>query len=68
GGTSVAAPFVAGAFALLLSAFAGASAAEVRAALTGFAPARRRTVVPPLLDAWAGYRALLATQQRRRST
>ncbi|MDQ3850162.1 MAG: S8 family serine peptidase, partial [Actinomycetota bacterium] len=42
GGTSVAAPFVAGAFALLLSAFAGASAAEVRAALTGFAPARRR--------------------------
>jgi subtilisin family serine protease len=64
-GTSVAAPFVAATFALLLSAFARASAAEVRAALTRSAPARRRTVVPPLLDAWSGYRVLRASQQRR---
>lgn len=59
-GTSVAAPFVAGTFALLLSAFPHASAAEVRAALIRWEPGRRRTVVPPLLDAWAGYRALRA--------
>jgi subtilisin family serine protease len=64
-GTSVAAPFVAATFALLLSAFPRASAAEVRAALTRSAPARRRTVVPPLLDAWAGYRALRVSQPRR---
>lgn len=65
GGTSVAAPFVAGTFALLLSAFPRASVAEVHAALTRSAPARRRTVVPPLLDARAGYRVLRAAQQRR---
>lgn len=65
GGTSVAAPFVAATFALLLSLFPRASATEVRAALTRSSPARRRTVVPPLLDAWAGYRVLRASQQRR---
>jgi subtilisin family serine protease len=63
-GTSVAAPFVTGTFALLLSAFPHAHASEVRAALVRSAPARR-TVVPPLLDAWAAYRALRAAQQRR---
>lgn len=64
-GTSVAAPFVAGTFALLLSAFPRAGANDVRAALTASGPPRRRTVVPPLLDASAGYRALRAAQQRR---
>lgn len=64
-GTSVAAPFVAGAFALLLSAFPRATASEVRAALSRSGPARRRTVVPPLLDARAAYRALRAAQHRR---
>jgi subtilisin family serine protease len=64
GGTSVAAPFVTGTFALLLSAFPHARTSEVRAALIRSAPARR-TVVPPLLDAWAAYRALRAAQQRR---
>jgi subtilisin family serine protease len=65
GGTSVAAPFVTGAFALLLSAFPGATAAQARAALVGSARARRRTVVPPLLDAATAYRALGRTPTRR---
>lgn len=58
GGTSVAAPFVTGAVALLLSAFPAATAAEVRAALTKAGGARRGSVVPPLLDAWAAHRLL----------
>lgn len=62
-GTSVAAPFVTGTLALLLSAFPRARVSEVRAVLTG---TRRRTVVPPLLDAESGYRALLAISDRRR--
>lgn len=47
GGTSVAAPFVAGACAQLLSAFPRATGAEVRLALMQSAVSRRRTVVPP---------------------
>lgn len=55
-GTSFAAPFVAGAIALLWSLFPGAGAAAIRSAVTG---GRRRTaVVPPLLDAAAAYRVL----------
>jgi subtilisin family serine protease len=54
GGTSVAAPFVTGAVALLCSIFPKASAAEVRLAVTD-SNARRAAVVPPLLDAWAAY-------------
>jgi hypothetical protein len=37
----------------------------VQAALIRPGSARRRTVVPPLLDAWTGYQALRAAQQRR---
>lgn len=65
GGTSVAAPFVTGAFALLLTAFPHATAAEVRWALTQSAASRSRSVVPPLLDAWAAYGALSAARRRR---
>jgi subtilisin family serine protease len=64
-GTSVAAPFVAGAFALLLSAFPRATGAQVRWASTWPAASRRRTVVPPLLDGWAGYQVLSTVYSRR---
>jgi subtilisin family serine protease len=55
GGTSVAAPFVTGAIALLWSVFPAATASEVRLAVTGSSTSRRTTIVPPLLDAWAAY-------------
>ncbi|MFE9481311.1 S8 family serine peptidase [Streptomyces spororaveus] len=61
-GTSAAAPQVTGAIALAWSAFPGAPAAAVRAAVTG--DARRTGPVPPLLDAPALYRHLAATFQR----
>jgi subtilisin family serine protease len=58
GGTSVAAPFVTGAIALLWSIFPTATATELRAVLTQPHRLRRPTVVPPLLDAWAAYELL----------
>jgi subtilisin family serine protease len=66
GGTSVAAPFVTGAMALLWSAFPAASAAEVKLAVTQTHARRRTTVVPPLLDAWAAYQFLAKTRIQRR--
>ncbi len=65
GGTSVAAPFVTGAIALLWSEFPAASAAQIKLAVTeGFAR-RRTSVVPPLLNAEAAYRALSIERGRR---
>jgi subtilisin family serine protease len=59
GGTSAAAPFVTGAIALLYSEFPSASAARIKLVVTqAFAP--RRTIVPPLLNAWAAYQTLAA--------
>lgn len=58
GGTSVAAPFVTGAIALLWSEFPTATAAEVKLAVTQGNGSRRTTVVPPLLDAWAAYQVM----------
>ena len=58
GGTSVAAPFITGACALLLSAFPQASGADVRLALLQSPASRRRSVVPPLLDASLAFRLL----------
>jgi subtilisin family serine protease len=55
GGTSVAAPFVTGAIALLWSIFPAATPATVRLAITQGPGARPATIVPPLLDAWAAY-------------
>jgi subtilisin family serine protease len=57
-GTSAAAPFVTGAIALLWSEFPTASAGEIRLAVTGSGRHPRKTLVPPLLDAWAAYQAL----------
>lgn len=51
-GSSVAAPFVAGAAALLWSLVPGATARQVLDALR-YAPARRGGIVPPLMDAEA---------------
>lgn len=58
GGTSVAAPFVTGAIALLWSEFPTATAAEVKLAITQAYAPRRTTVVPPLLDAWTAYQVM----------
>lgn len=60
-GSSAAVPFVSGTIALLWSAFPRASATRLRLAITGNL-ARRRSVTPPLLDAWAAYRALEPTK------
>jgi subtilisin family serine protease len=64
-GTSVAAPFVTGAAALLWSAFPGAAAVEVKHALLSSSGGRRRTVTPPLLDAWRAYEVLSEGRGRR---
>jgi subtilisin family serine protease len=58
GGTSVAAPFVAGAIALLWSGHPDAPAARVRSAVTGSPGPRRSSIVPALLDAWSAYQSL----------
>ena len=56
-GSSVAAPFVTGALALLLSLLPTAEPARVRAALCG-AGQKRKTIIPPMLDAWGAWTAL----------
>jgi subtilisin family serine protease len=62
-GTSAAAPFVTGTIALLCSEFPWATAVDVRAALD--APVvRRRTIAPPVLDAWGAYRSLTNALRR----
>ena len=57
-GTSAAAPFVTGTAALLWSLFPKASPSRVKLALTNGSGPRRKTVVPPLLDAWGAYQAM----------
>jgi subtilisin family serine protease len=64
-GTSVAAPFVTGAAALLWSVFPDATAVEVKRALLSSRVGRRTTVVPPLLDAWGAYEVLSGSRARR---
>jgi subtilisin family serine protease len=66
GGTSAAAPFVAGAIALLWSEFPNASATAIKLAITQPYSRRRNTVVPPLLDAWISYQFLLTTKHKRK--
>ncbi|MGA7414500.1 MAG: S8 family serine peptidase [Bryobacteraceae bacterium] len=59
-GTSVSAALVTGAIALLWSEFPRAAAGAVRAAITRLGLAGKRTLVPPLLDAWGAYEAMAA--------
>jgi len=56
GGTSAAAPFVTGTIALLCSLFPRVPAAHVLRAVTR--DGLRKTVIPPLLDAWRAYKLL----------
>ncbi len=58
GGTSVAAPFVTGAIALVWSEFPDAGAGQVRLAVTQAHAQRRPTVVPALLNASAIHAAM----------
>jgi subtilisin family serine protease len=58
-GTSAAAPFVTGAIALLWSEFPDASAAQVKYAVVQSRWRGRKTLTPPMLDAWRAYRVML---------
>ena len=57
-GTSAAAPYVAGALALLWAEFPALRAEELRFAIVQSARGPRRSVAPRLLDAWAAFRML----------
>lgn len=65
GGTSVAVPFVTGSIALLWSLFPAATAAQIKLALLHTSSPRRAALVPPLLDANAGYQSLLTNPLTR---
>ena len=65
GGTSVAAPFVTGAIALLWSVFPAATAAQIRLSIAKSGASRRTAVVPPLLDAIALLQNLSMTNEKR---
>ncbi|HKC62399.1 MAG TPA: S8 family serine peptidase [Pyrinomonadaceae bacterium] len=64
-GTSIAAPFVTGAVALLWSEFPAATAAQIKLAVTQSFGGRRATVVPPLLNAWAAFQAIRGSGAKR---
>jgi subtilisin family serine protease len=66
GGTSAAAPFVTGAIALLWSEFPGATAAQIKLAVTQAGVPRRASVSPPLLDAWAAYQVMTSAHSGRK--
>jgi subtilisin family serine protease len=59
-GTSVAAPFVTGAVALLWSEFPSASATKLLLAVRGTRRPSRMAIVPPLLDAWSAYEFMVS--------
>ena len=56
GGTSVAAPFVTGAIALVWSQFPAATGAQIRLAFQEAHASGRGSVTPPLLDAWEAWK------------
>ncbi|MGB0910986.1 MAG: S8 family peptidase [Nitrospirales bacterium] len=57
-GTSAATPFVTGAMALLWSLFPSTSVEQMKSAITQSIGQRRKSVVPPLLNAWKSYELL----------
>jgi subtilisin family serine protease len=57
-GTSAATPFVTGTFALLRSLFPQTAAAQIRRAVVERSRWYRRSVTPPMLDAWSAYQFL----------
>jgi subtilisin family serine protease len=57
-GTSTATPFVTGAIALLWSEFPELNAREIKSAITAVPPHSRRSIFPPLLNAWEAYKAV----------
>jgi subtilisin family serine protease len=61
GGTSVAAPFVTGAIALLWSEYPAATPAKIKSAVTQIHGRSRTTLVPALLDAWKAYQTMSKT-------
>lgn len=65
-GTSVAVPFVTGAIALLWCEYPGATAAQIKLAVTQTNTLRRASVVPPLLDVAAAHQILLKANVKRR--
>jgi subtilisin family serine protease len=67
-GTSVAAPFVTGAIALLWSEYPDASALHVKWSILHGSGPRRAAIAPPLLDAWAAYRALASISNGRKAS
>jgi subtilisin family serine protease len=64
-GTSGAAPFVTGTIALLWSEFPNANPATIKMVVTQFGVRRRRTIVPPQLDASAAYRMMIDLHNER---
>jgi subtilisin family serine protease len=68
GGTSAAAPFVTGAIALLWSQFPGATAIQVKLAVTQAGMPRRGTIAPPVLDAWTAYQVLASAHNGRKAS
>lgn len=64
GGTSVATPFVTGAIALIWSKFPNVGAADIKLALLKSSRALRRTIVPPLLDAFGSFQLIARAQQQ----
>ena len=64
GGTSVAAPFVTGAAALIWSLVSDVPGAVLKWSLGQATQGPRRGIVPPLLDAWAAYQLSRATLGR----
>ena len=68
GGTSAAAPFVTGTIALLWSEFPGATAIQVKLAVTQAGMRGHGAIAPPVLDAQAAYQMMASAHCGRRAS